>query len=148
MAMYSKILVPMDGAEVTAAMLEQIVILTRACGARLFLLTVGCPLPAVLPDANEVQLTLTFQAEASLEKIREYFTAQGLEVTTTVCLGEPAQAILDFAERQQVDLIVMHSRDGAGTPWPFLGSVAAKVVVASTIPVMVYHATAATRPVP
>jgi nucleotide-binding universal stress UspA family protein len=143
--MYSKILVPLDGSEVAAAILEQVVSLARACGARLFLLTVGCALPASFQRASEVQLTHTFQAEAYLEQVRKYLEAQGLEVTTAVCLGEPAPEILAFAARQQVHLIVINSRGGGGRPWPFLGSVAERVAAASVVPVLVYPATAAAR---
>ena len=51
-------------------MLEQVALLARACGARLFLLTVGYALPASSPHASEVQLTRTFQAEAYLAQVR------------------------------------------------------------------------------
>jgi nucleotide-binding universal stress UspA family protein len=142
---YSKILVPLDGSEVAATILEQVVILARACGAKLFLLTVGYALPVSPPHASEVQLTRTFQAEAYLEQVRKYLEAQGLEVTTAVCLGEPAPEILACAARQQVDLIVINSRGGGGTPWPFLGSVAERVAAAAVVPVLVYGATAAAR---
>jgi nucleotide-binding universal stress UspA family protein len=143
--MYSNILVPLDGSEVAAAILEQVVRLARACGAKLCLLTVGCALPPSRPRAGEVPLTLTFQAEAYLKQVQEYLEAQGIEVTTAVCLGEPASEILAFAARQQVDLIVINSRGGGGTPWPFLGSVAETVAAAATVPVLVYGATAAAK---
>jgi nucleotide-binding universal stress UspA family protein len=142
---YRKILVPLDGSEMAASILEQVVTLARAYRAQLLLLTVGLPLPAALPRASDVQLTLTFQAEAYLGKIRTYLEAQGIEVTTMVCVGEPACEILDVAERQAVDLIIINSRGGGGTPLPFLGSVAEKVASASAVPVLVLHATAATE---
>jgi nucleotide-binding universal stress UspA family protein len=142
---YSKILMPLDGAEVAATMLEQVALLARACGARLFLLTVGYALPASSPHASEVQLTRTFQAEAYLAQVRKYLEAQGVEVTTAICLGEPAPEILAFAVRQQVDLIVINSRGGGGTPWPFLGSVAERVAAAAVVPVLLYGATASER---
>jgi nucleotide-binding universal stress UspA family protein len=142
---YSNILVPLDGSDVATAILEQVVCLARACDAKLCLLTVGVPLPAPRPRASEVQFTLTFQAEAYLKKVRDSLEAQGVEVTTAVCLGEPASEILAFAARQQVDLIVINSRGGGGTPWPFLGSVAETVATAAVVPVLVYGATAAAR---
>jgi nucleotide-binding universal stress UspA family protein len=142
---YSKILVPLDGSEVAAAILEQVARLARTCGARLLLLTVGHALPASPPYASEVQLTHTFQAEAYLAQVQKYLEAQGVEVTTAVCLGEPAPEILAFAARHQVDLIVINSRGGGGTPRPFLGSVAEKVAAASLVPVLIYGSMAAER---
>jgi nucleotide-binding universal stress UspA family protein len=117
--------------------------LARGYGARLLLLTVGPSLPAALPRAQDIQLTLTFQAEAYLERIRALLASRGLDVETTVRIGDPASEILEVADRHHADLIVINSRGGEGAPSPFLGSVAAKVAGASTIPVLVLHARAA-----
>ena len=65
-------------------------------------------------------------------------------MTTSICLGEPAPEIL-AAVRQQVDLIVINSRGGGRTPWPFLGSVAERVAAAAVVPVLLYGATASER---
>ena len=133
--MFRTILVPLDGSEVATAILEQVVALARSNGARLLLLTVGLPLPTWFTRASDIQGTRTFQAEAYLGHVRTYLEAQGLEVTTMVCIGEPACAILDVAAQQQVDLIVINSRGGRGSPLPFLGSVAKKVAGAAAVPV-------------
>ena len=143
--MFRTILVPLDGSEVAASTLEQVVALARSHGARLLLLTVGLSLPTWLTRAGDIQCTLTFQAEAYLERVRTYMEAHGLEANTMVCLGEPAATILDVAARQQVDLIVINSRDGGGSLLPFLGSVAAKVASAAAVPVLVLHAPADER---
>ena len=119
--MFRTILVPLDGSEVSASILEQVVALARSNGARLLLLTVGLPLPTWFTHASDIQGTLTFQAEAYLERVRVHLEAQGLEVTTMVCIGEPACAILDVAAQQQVDLIVINSRGGGGCPCRFWG---------------------------
>jgi nucleotide-binding universal stress UspA family protein len=142
--MFRTILVPLDGSEVAAAILEQVVALARGNGARLLLLTVGQPLPTWLTRAHDMQYTLTFQAEAYLGRIRAYLEAQGLEVNTLVCIGEPACEILDVAAQQQVDLIIINSRGGGGSPLPFLGSVAAKVASAAAVPVLMLRAPADT----
>jgi nucleotide-binding universal stress UspA family protein len=138
--MFRTILVPLDGSEVAAAILEQVVALARSNAARLLLLTVGQPLPSWFTRASAVQGTRTFQAEAYLERVRAQLEAQGIEVTTMVCIGEPACAILDVAAQQPVDLIVINSRGGGGSPLPFLGSVAKKVAGAAAVPVLVLPA--------
>ena len=135
--MFRTILVPLDGSEVATSILEQVVVLARSNGARLLLLTVGLPLPTCFTRASDMQGTRTFQAEAYLGRVRAHLEAQGLEVTTMVCIGEPASAILDVAAQQQVDLIVINSRGGGGAPLPFLGSVAKKVAGAAAVPVLV-----------
>jgi nucleotide-binding universal stress UspA family protein len=138
--MYKTILVPLDGSEIAASLLEQVGTLARGYGAKLLLLTVGQPQPVVVSYPSDIQLTLTFQAEAYLERIRAALAAQGLAVTTTVRIGDPADEILEVAKRYKVDLIIMNSRGGEGAPSPFFGSVAAKVASASAAPVLVFHA--------
>jgi nucleotide-binding universal stress UspA family protein len=141
--MSKTILVPLDGSEVAAAILEQVVALARGYEAHLLLLTVGYPSPSTPSFPGQTPMIPIFQAEASLQRVRAYLETQGLTVSTMVCLGEPAYEILDVAERQNVDLIVINSRGGGGKPWPFLGSVAEAVTRTSARPVLVLHAQAA-----
>ncbi|MGQ4808124.1 TRAP-T-associated universal stress protein TeaD [Candidatus Entotheonellaceae bacterium PAL068K] len=143
--MYRTILVPLDGSEVDTSILAQMVELARGYEAHLLLLTVGLPLPPGLVQAHNAHCLRTFQAEAALERIRTYLQTQGIEVSTMVYFGEPAVEILAVAEQQQVDLIVLNSRGGGGTPSPFLGSVTEKVAGASAVPVLVLHARAKDR---
>ena len=140
--MYKTILAPLDGSNLAASILDQVSALAQGYGARLILMTVGRSLPASLPRAQAIQLSLTFQAEAYLERIRDTLTARGLAVETSVCIGDPASEILEMAARRDVDLIIINSRGGEGAPSPFLGSVAAKVAGASAVPVLVLNAAA------
>jgi len=137
---YNTILVPLDGSDLAASILDQVGALARGYDARLLLLTVGPTLPASLPRSRDIQLTVTFQAESYLEHLRTTLASEGLEVETAVRIGDPASEILEVAEDRQVDMIVINSRGGEGAPSPFLGSVAAKVAGASAIPVFVLHA--------
>ena len=136
--MYQTILIPLDGSEGSTSIPEPVIELAHRCGAQLLLLTVGQPIPAVVPGAADIQLTLTFQAEERLARLRASLVAQGLPVTTMVRIGDPASEILSVADQQPVDLIMINSRGGDGATSPFLGSVAAKVAGASTVPVLVY----------
>ena len=133
-------LVPLDGSQVAASILQQVVDLARSSGARLVLLTVGLPMPVPPAEASELPPSRTFQAEAYLDHIRTYLATEGLEVSTMVCMGDPATEILRCAAQQQVDLIVINSRGGGGAPVPFLGSVADTVARAAPVPVIVYYA--------
>jgi nucleotide-binding universal stress UspA family protein len=137
---YKEMLVPLDGSAIAATVLEQVIVLARACGARVHLLTVGMPFSGTSEAAEEVQLTRTFQAEAYLQQMRAHILARGLQVTTTVCIGDPACEILERAEQHGIDLIIINSRGGGGTACPFWGSVAEKVAGASRVPVLILHA--------
>ena len=134
------ILVPLDGSQVAASILQQVVTLARSSEAQLVLLTVGLPMPVPPSPDSELPPSRTFQAEAYLDHIRTYLESEGLEVSTIVCIGDPATEILRCAAQHRVDLIVINSRGGGGSAVPFLGSVAEKVAGAATVPVTVFYA--------
>ena len=51
--------------------------------------------------------------------------------------GEAAEGIVNYAEKNQIDLIVMTTRGRSGLGKFFLGSVASKVISTSPVPVLV-----------
>jgi nucleotide-binding universal stress UspA family protein len=53
--------------------------------------------------------------------------------------NQPHEAIVDIAVRKNCDLIVMASHRRRGIAAMLLGSVTAKVLARTTIPVLVYH---------
>ena len=134
------ILVPLDGSQVAASILQQVVTLARSSEARLVLLTVGLPMHVPPSEASALPPSRTFQAEAYLDHLRASLETEGLEVSTMVRMGDPVTEILHCAAQQQVDLIVINSRGGGGSPVAFLGSVAEKVAGAAPVPVIVCHA--------
>ena len=60
----------------------------------------------------------------------------GVAAETAVVSGKPAEAILDYAKQNQVELIIMstHGRSGVGR-WAF-GSVADRILRYSVAPVL------------
>lgn len=69
--------------------------------------------------------------------IEENAKAAGIEAAPILLKGNPAEKILDFAENQKVDMIVIGSAGKSGTERFMLGSVSEKVVRNSKIPVLV-----------
>jgi nucleotide-binding universal stress UspA family protein len=64
-----------------------------------------------------------------------------IDFSTKLLAGNPAEEIIDFAERQKGSLIIMatHGKSGVDTRW-LMGSVAEKVIEASTCPVVLLRA--------
>ena len=61
---------------------------------------------------------------------------KGMDVKTEIFTGNPADEIIDYAEKNENDLIIMgHSR--AGLERVLLGSVAHRIVKLSPVPVMI-----------
>lgn len=76
-------------------------------------------------------------AEETLAEAEEHATAEGLTVDTTVEVGGPANAIVEYAENEDVDHIVTGSHGRSGVTRILLGSVAETVVRRSPVPVTV-----------
>ena len=65
--------------------------------------------------------------------------AAGLEAESIVLKGDPAERIVNFAEEQGVDMIVVGSHGIGGFERLVIGSVSEKVVRHAKIPVLVFR---------
>lgn len=79
-------------------------------------------------------------AEGKVEPLAERARRQGLKARAVILTGSPGEAILEAAKREAVDLIVIGTRGLRGADRFFLGSVASRVVSASTCPVVTVRA--------
>ena len=130
-----KILVPIDGSKNAEEALYTAIELLKAKEGELYLLT-------VVPSIAGFDLELSADSQ---DQIRNEFEAQGAKVINRACdiahgegvkvscKGENTapsvpEAIVDFAEKEKIDLIVIGTR-GLGPSSRFrMGSVASKVV--------------------
>ncbi|WP_254546022.1 universal stress protein [Halomarina pelagica] len=135
------VLVPIDGSEPSERALEHVA--SAFPDARLTLLTVidpssGFATGANAPGTAEVWYeTVRERAEEQLAAAREEAESRGMTVETIVETGRPAATIVDYAEREAVDQIVMGSHGRRGVSRLLLGSVAESVIRHSSIPVTV-----------
>ncbi len=150
--MYQQILVTLDGSGLAEAALAHARAFAQCQGASLVLLrVVTYPLRSVVRLDPTFSGTLTGdlielrqQAEAYLEGVAEKLKQDGFAVRTLVVDDpSPADAILDQAQAEHADLIVMstHGRSGV-TRW-LLGSVADRVVHHAPVPVLLVRPAAA-----
>ena len=123
--------------------LERGVSIARHRGARLVLVHAFAPLATgrldltVLPPNFESDL-----AKAALQALEEEAAGvrrDGVEVSTAIERGAPAQTILTLAENEGADLIVAGTRGAGGFEHALLGSVAESLVGGSSCPVLVIH---------
>lgn len=138
--MYTKILVPLDGSELAECVLPHVkAIAAGRSTAQVVLLRVVEPLPAGTPPAVDfeiVQKAGVKTAEEYLARTKTELIKEGLNVEAKVLIGRPAETIIEFAQRNKVDLITLatHGRSGI-TRW-VLGSVADRLVRSSSVPVL------------
>ncbi|NTU42564.1 MAG: universal stress protein [Nitrospirales bacterium] len=88
-------------------------------------------------DRNKISDALTKETTEAMERIRKSLSGKSLDVKTLIRQGDPAEKILETAQKMKVDLIVTGSHGRHGTKKFLLGSVSAKIVDYSKCPVLV-----------
>ena len=143
--MYSHILIPTDGSELSKLALYEGVALAKALGARVTVVTVTKPFHVFTANPQMIADTP--------EKYREHMAAlasQYLDVAKKIAAAagvpcdlvhdeheQPYQAIIDTAQKRGCDAIHMASHGRSGVSAILLGSETLKVLTHSTIPVIV-----------
>ncbi len=99
---------------------------------------VGTPWMAVAPiNAEEIDTSQMTWAETNAREVAGRLIARGLEASWIIMRGQPADAIVDVARREGVDLIVMGSRGLGALEGALLGSVSEAVADRAPCPVLI-----------
>jgi nucleotide-binding universal stress UspA family protein len=144
--MYQKILVPLDGSELAECSLEHVSAIASGCDvSEVILIRVLEPVSGVselaarMPDEwlKKVEKEHKASVKGYLARIAKKLKADNIKVQAVVVEGNAADSILEYAIKNDVDLIVMstHGRSGLAR-WAF-GSVADRVVLHSHTPVLI-----------
>lgn len=140
--MYKKILVPTDGSEFAKKAQKHALFLSKMSGAKLIAVSVtensfvnGLPLDDEIYQLNQI---LKERSEENLKEFDE-LNEDDLEISHVIREGSPARVILEVAEEEAVDLIVMGSSGKSGFDRFIMGSVADKVVNSAKCAVLVVH---------
>jgi nucleotide-binding universal stress UspA family protein len=80
---------------------------------------------------------LTKDGQKATSKVKEGGEALGVDVKEVLLEGHPSKEIIDFAENNDIDLIVMGTLGKTGLDRFLMGSVAETVVRNSKVPVLV-----------
>jgi nucleotide-binding universal stress UspA family protein len=146
----NKILVPLDGSKLAENSLIRLkTIVGPATVSEIVLLRVIEQLYSNEIDAftqsrhhvDEAEQRGKADAEAYLSSVSKSLGKEGIITRTEVVFGKAAESILDYAEQNKFDMIVIstHGRSGISR-WAF-GSVAEKVAHSSKIPVLLVTST-------
>jgi nucleotide-binding universal stress UspA family protein len=138
------IVVGTDGSDPSAEAVRQATDMASREGARLHLVT-AYPDPQMLRErmtggAHTETVDLREVAEALLKRAARDALARGVDVETHVREGDPADVIIDVANEQQAELIVVGSRGLTGIKRFLLGSVSNKVSHHASCSVMIVRA--------
>ncbi len=142
--MYKKILVPLDGSGLSECSLSHVMMVATGCKVpEVVLFRVAEPLSPMV-YAGEMDARWIVQAEEKnkvqakeyIEEMAVRLKKEGIAVQGVFVSGRAAEEIIDYAKKNQVDLIVMstHGRSGVSR-WAW-GSVADRVLRHSPVPVL------------
>jgi nucleotide-binding universal stress UspA family protein len=146
--MYRHILIPLDGSKLAETAIAHAEMLAKGCGTQdITLLTaVECTKGrrkdvdrSKQPDEQVVTHPVSQKERDATGYITEMafsLSERRLAITYKVVSGDPAQAIIHHAEHRPCEIIVMASHGRSGLGRRALGSVADKVIRASTVPVL------------
>ena len=142
--MYEKILVPLDGSALAEVALPYAELLSGQLGSEVTLIYIheatGVSNQRVGQSYLERVVEVTKQGA---ERGCRPPGGPGFEVKSAVRVGNPAEEIVGYAAKEDVDLILMATHGQSGIKnWP-LGNVAEKVVRAADRPVMLIRANGA-----
>ena len=140
--MYDRILVPTDGSASAENAFDHALDLARTYDAELHVLyAVDVPPGAIDAGASMLQSNLETEGTEAVELLADRAEREGFEnVTTAVEPGRVHEVILNYAEEEDVDLVVMGTHGRTGLDRYLLGSVTEKVVRLSDVPVLTVRA--------
>jgi universal stress protein A len=138
MAILKRILAPTDFSDLSANGVRYACQLAKDTGAEVIIFNVD-----VLDESNRVEKR---EMEAHKKQLGDFVAEKvadrsaGLSMRQLVDAGQPFGAIVDCAEKEGVDLIVMSSHGRSGLSRMLIGSVTDKLLRAAPCPVLVVPA--------
>lgn len=124
-----KILVPIDGSKYSFKALEKARVLCEKFGSELIVITVVSDIVALNVDYKiDIISQSIASAEQMLNQIEQDFKDSNIKLTTLYKVGDITREIVEQAEKNDVDLIVMGSRGLGMLSRTFLGSISHKVI--------------------
>ena len=139
--MIENMLVPLDGSKLAEQALDVAVDMAVGLNSKIVLCrVVPPPVPGRFYSAHmldELQEAQVREAEAYLAECEQARLQSGLAVESHVETGEVATTVVDFAQANQCDMIVMSSHGLGGRGWNVFGSVAQKVLNSAKQPVLI-----------
>ena len=147
--MFASLVVGTDGSQTANEAVKQATELAQRLGATVHLVSAYEPVPEgrlreerqQIPEDLQWMVNPREDVDATLEEAAKGLTALGVGVQIHAREGDPADAILDVAEEQGSDLIVVGNKGMTGAKRFLLGSVPNKVSHHAPCSVMIIRTT-------
>jgi nucleotide-binding universal stress UspA family protein len=137
-----KILLPVDGSEISLEAVRYAVRLARS-GLRLKAVVANVQEPASLYEmvvAHDAEVIDRISAEAgthALAPAETLLKQAGIPYESAVAKGDPAHTLVDILERYGCDMVIMGARGMGTLRSALLGSVSHEMLHAAPVPVMI-----------
>ncbi|MGG1515645.1 universal stress protein [Paenibacillus oryzisoli] len=137
--MFRTILVPVDGSQHSDHALEQAIALATSLSheVKITILHVSPILVLNEPPIISIEENAEAEGQQILKPAEDKLTAAGVPYDVQLKTGDPSMIITQFADDNQVDLILMGSRGAGLISEILLGSVSHNVIKHAHCPVMV-----------
>jgi nucleotide-binding universal stress UspA family protein len=142
--MYKKVLVPLDGSDLAECMLSHLKSLFKDGSVGevtlLNIVTIDIPwgdLEGRQFDFDALRKQVFSTSKNYLAKVKSQLSSEGIKVeTVSMEANRPAETIMDYAKKNDMELIIMATHGYTGFKKLMLGSVASGVLNQSTVPVL------------
>ncbi len=142
--MYQKIMAPLDGSELAECVLPHIESIAKGCSIKNVVL-VSVVDPATLPSTGVYEHE-RLQMESHYITASEQYLHQivsrlnGLDVETKVITGKAPESLAEYAEKNDVDLIIIATHGRSGVSRWVWGSTADRILRSACVPVLMVRA--------
>lgn len=138
---YERLLVPVDGSDASMVAVDEAVALADQIDASIDALYVVDLAAYHGFTTEDVAIeALENDGEAALADVEERCRRHDVSVTTAMEIGHPADEIVDYANEEGMDCIVMATHGRRGLGHYLLGSVTERVVRHAHVPVLTVRA--------
>jgi nucleotide-binding universal stress UspA family protein len=144
-----KILAPIDFSEISMEAMRGAMELAKDVGAEVHLVHIVAPHHVFIPlplatnaeQSRELarEAAMLEQAEEELKRIKKDEFGDSKKVVTFAEVGHPAQKLVEYAKRNEIDLIMLATHGRTGAEHLVIGSVAEKLVRYAPCSVLVYR---------
>ena len=147
--MYQHIMVPLDGSKLAECVLPHLEIIARGCNAKkvTFVRVVeplhlygGTESRFSSEERQRLEATTVDTARSYLNQLVKQLKYNRVKVQSEVLSGKVADELADYANKNEVDLIIISTHGRSGVSRWVWGSVADRILRSACVPVLVVRA--------
>jgi nucleotide-binding universal stress UspA family protein len=144
---YKKIMIATDGSDCSRLAIDKGIELARLSGGTVYAVHViptaylfpidGDYFMGINPYWESIHEALKNQGQKALDYIKDLGGVKGINVESILLEGNPSDELIQYADKEKMDIIIIGSLGKTGLNRMLMGSVAGNVVRHSRVPVMI-----------